>query len=85
MDVTRELISRILELRNIPVIPNWFQPCAPLLLSVLSGEHLRLGNLSGAKRKKGKKVLFLKGFVRSRILYELSGRRNLNEAHSMNM
>ena len=45
MDVTREHISRILELRNTPVIPNWFQLCQCCCCLCYPRECLRLGTL----------------------------------------
>ena len=47
MDVTRERISRILELREI-LLSNWFQPCQCCCCLCYPGEYLRLpkkGNL----------------------------------------
>ena len=45
MDVTRERISRVLELRNTHVIPNWFQPCRCCWCLCYPGESLRIGTL----------------------------------------
>ena len=47
MDVTREYISHILELREILfIIPNWFQHCQCCCCLCYPGEYLRLGTLS---------------------------------------
>ena len=48
MDVTRERISHILELRKIfLLIHNWFQPCQCCCCLCCPGEYLRLGPRSG--------------------------------------
>ena len=46
MDVTRERISRILELREM----LWFQPCQYCCCLCYPGEYLRLGTLIGCNR-----------------------------------
>ena len=44
MDMTRECISRILELKEItPIIPNWFQPCQCYCCLCYPGQYFRLG------------------------------------------
>ena len=46
MDMTKERISCILELRkNTPVNPNWFQPCRCCCCLYFPGEYLKLGIL----------------------------------------
>ena len=45
MDMTRELIGRIMGLREIPVTPNWFQPCHCCCCLCYPGEYLVFGTL----------------------------------------
>ena len=51
MDVTRERISRILELREYTLVnPNWFQPCQCCCCLCCPVEYFRLGTLISYNR-----------------------------------